>query len=64
MFAGSPSDRERSVYGFVQTRGDGSTRHREGGDEWLATAASRPVPHVSVPAQVPVDPYLTGDPMA
>lgn len=64
MFAGSPSDRERSVYGFVQTRGDGSTRHRDGGDEWLAAAASRPVPHVSVPAQVPVDPYLTGDPMA
>jgi len=64
MFAGSPSDRERSVYGFVQTRGDGSTRHREGGDEWLATAASRPVPHVSVPAEVPVDPYLTGDPTA
>jgi deoxyribodipyrimidine photolyase len=62
MFAGSPSDRERPIYGRVPTRGDGSTRHRDGGAEWLATAASRSPPRVSIPAEVPVDPYLTGEP--
>jgi deoxyribodipyrimidine photo-lyase len=62
MFAGSPTDRERPIYGRVSTRGDGSTRRREGGDVWLAAAASRPAPRVSIPAEVPVDPYLTGDP--
>ncbi|MDY7525843.1 deoxyribodipyrimidine photo-lyase [Sphingomonas sp. 10B4] len=58
MFAGAPTDREGPVYGRVATRGDGSTRHRAGGDAWLATAASRPVPLVSVPGFPPVDPYL------
>jgi deoxyribodipyrimidine photo-lyase len=62
MFAGAPSDREWPIYGRVATRGDGSTRRREGGNEWLATAASRPVPRVSIPTEVPVDPYLTGEP--
>ena len=62
MFGGSPSDRERPVYGSVATRSDGSTRRREGGAEWLASAAARPVPRLSIPAQVPVDPYLTGEP--
>ncbi|MEG3162641.1 deoxyribodipyrimidine photo-lyase [Sphingomonas sp. LB2R24] len=62
MFAGTPADRERPVYGRVTTRGDGSTRHREGGSEWLAAAASRPIPRVSVPITVPVDAYLTGTP--
>lgn len=62
MFAGSPGDRERPVYGRVATRGDGSTRHRDGGAEWLAEAAARPVPAVSVPDAVPADPYLTGHP--
>lgn len=62
MFAGSPSDRERPIYGRVPTRGDGSTRRREGGDVWLAATASRSAPRVSIPAEVPVDPYLTGDP--
>ncbi|WP_298813995.1 hypothetical protein [uncultured Sphingomonas sp.] len=61
MFAGAPAERERAVYGRVATRGDGSTRHREGGAEWLAAAASRAVPAVTVPAEVPVDPYLTGE---
>ncbi|MES2336830.1 MAG: deoxyribodipyrimidine photo-lyase [Pseudomonadota bacterium] len=60
MFAGSPADRERPIYGRVATRGDGSTRHREGGVAWLEAAASRQVPAVSVPATAPVDPYLTG----
>lgn len=62
MFAGSPSDRERPVYGHVPTRGDGSTRQREGGADWLAAAASRSPPRISIPAEVPVDPYLTGEP--
>jgi deoxyribodipyrimidine photo-lyase len=62
MFASSPSDRERPVYGRVATRGDGSTRRRAGGDAWLTAAASRPVPQVSTPVEVPVDPYLTGEP--
>ncbi len=61
MFAGSPLDRDHPIYGRVATRGDGSTRHREGGDAWLAAAASRPVPIVSVPDMAPVDPYLTGE---
>ncbi|MES3100568.1 deoxyribodipyrimidine photo-lyase [Sphingomonas faeni] len=61
MFAGSPADRERPIYGRVATRSDGSTRHRDGGDAWLAGAASRPVPMVSVPTVAPVDPYLTGE---
>ncbi len=62
IFAGSPSDRERPIYGRVAVRGDGSTRRREGGDEWLATAAARPVTRLTIPAEVPVDPYLTGEP--
>ena len=61
-FAGSASDREQPIYGRVATRGDGSTRRREGGDAWLAAAASKPVPRVLTPAEVPVDPYLTGEP--
>ncbi|WP_156677676.1 deoxyribodipyrimidine photo-lyase [Sphingomonas profundi] len=62
MFAGSPSDRERPIYGRVATRGDGSTRRREDGEAWLRAAASRQAPRVSIPAEVPVDPYLTGEP--
>ena len=61
MFAGSPSDRERPIYGRVATRGDGSTRKREGGDAWLAASATRPAPRLSI-EHVPVDPYLTGQP--
>lgn len=61
MFAGSPSDRERAIYGRVATRGDSSTRNRAGGEAWLAAAALRPAPQLSIPAEVPVDPYLTGE---
>jgi deoxyribodipyrimidine photolyase len=61
MFAGAPADRERPVYGLVATRSDGSTRHREGGDAWLAAAAARSALDVSVPDMAPVDPYLTGE---
>jgi len=59
MFGGSPGDRDRPIYGRVASRGDGSTRHREGGAAWLERAASRPVPAVSVPEAVPIGPYLT-----
>jgi len=62
MFAGSPSDRERAIYGRVVTRGDGSTWNRDGGEAWIAAAASRPAPQLSTPAEVPVDPYITGEP--
>jgi deoxyribodipyrimidine photo-lyase len=64
MFAGTPSEHERPIYGRVATRGDGSTRGRSGGDQWLAAAAARAVPRISIPAAVPVDPYLTGEPAA
>lgn len=53
-FGGAPSDSERAVFGRVATRGDGSTRRREGGDAWLARAATRPVPQVSIPAALPI----------
>ena len=62
MFAGAPSDRERPIYGRLSTRGDGSTRGRERGEAWLGPAASRQARRVSIPAEVPVDPYLTGQP--
>jgi deoxyribodipyrimidine photolyase len=62
MFAGSPSDRERPVYGRVAPRGDGSTRRRAGGAEWLEAAANRPAPGIAIPAEIPVDPYLTVEP--
>jgi deoxyribodipyrimidine photo-lyase len=62
MFAGSPSNGERAIYGRVATRGDGSTRSRDGGEAWLAKAALRLVPSIAVPPAVPVDPYLTDEP--
>ena len=60
MFGGSPGDTERPVYGRVATRSDGSTRSRDGGAAWLAKAASRPVPAVSVPADLPRALYAPG----
>lgn len=58
MFGGAPGDRERPIYGRVATRGDGSTRGRDGGAAWLADAASQPVPSVTVPASLPTDRYV------
>jgi deoxyribodipyrimidine photo-lyase len=58
MFSGSPADADRPVYGRIAPRGDGSTRHREGGAAWLAAAAARPAPDVSVPGALPADGYL------
>ena len=57
MFGGSPGDRERSIYGRVMARSDGSTRGRDGGAEWLAEAAARPMPAVSVPDELPRERY-------
>lgn len=57
MFSGSPGYRERPVYGRVATRGDGSTRNRDGGAAWLAKAASRPAPAVDVPIGLPRERY-------
>ena len=58
MFGGAPGDREHPVYGRVATRGDGSTRGREHGAEWLAKAASRTIPAISVPDDLPRGRYL------
>jgi deoxyribodipyrimidine photolyase len=59
MFAGSPDDHGKPIYGKVARRGDGSTRKREGGSAWLAVAASRPIPSVSVPDMLPREAYVT-----
>lgn len=59
MFGGGQGDRDRPIYGRVTTRGDWSTRSRDGGSEWLANAASRAVPAVTIPAALPRRPYLT-----
>lgn len=58
MFGGAPGERERPVYGRVATRGDGSTRARDGGEDWLARAASRPTPAITVPTDLPLERYL------
>jgi deoxyribodipyrimidine photo-lyase len=58
MFAGSPADGEKPVYGRVARRGDGSTRNRDGGPAWLAGAASRATSAVSVPDALPVERYV------
>ena len=58
MFGGGQGDRDRSIYGRVTTRGDWSTRSRNGGSEWLAKAASRPVPAIMLPVDLPRKPYL------
>lgn len=60
MFGGSPADAERPVYGRVATRGDGSIRHRDGGAAWIAVAAARPVPRLSVPDALPIAWYRAG----
>ncbi|HEV2560226.1 MAG TPA: deoxyribodipyrimidine photo-lyase [Microvirga sp.] len=55
----APGYGDRPVYGLVSTRTDRSIRERPGGPAWLARAASRPVPRLSVPDAPPTDPYLT-----
>ncbi|WP_267389250.1 deoxyribodipyrimidine photo-lyase [Sphingomonas sp. GC_Shp_3] len=55
----APGYRDNPIFGMVQTRTDRSIRERPGGPEWLAKAAARAAPKLSVPEQVPEDPYLT-----
>ncbi|UAJ08956.1 deoxyribodipyrimidine photo-lyase [Polymorphobacter megasporae] len=60
MFGGGQGDRDRPIYGRVTSRGDWSTRSRDGGSEWLAKAALSTVPDVTIPAGLPRKPYLAG----
>ncbi len=55
----SPGYRDLPIYGLVSTKSDKSIRERPNGPAWLANAAARPVPRLSVPDAVPVNPYLT-----
>ena len=55
----APGYRDAPIFGLVQTRTDRSIRDRPGGPEWLAKAAARPAPRLSVPERVPQDPYLS-----
>jgi deoxyribodipyrimidine photo-lyase len=55
----APGYRDNPVYGLVQTRTDRSIRDRPGGPEWIAKAAARAAPRLSVPARAPEDPYLS-----
>ena len=54
----APGYRDNPIYGLVQTRTDRSIRERPGGPEWLAKAAARPAPRLSVPDRPPTDPYI------
>jgi deoxyribodipyrimidine photo-lyase len=54
----APGYRDNPIYGLVQTRTDRSIRERPGGPEWLAKAAARPAPRLSVPDRPPTDPYV------
>ena len=54
----APGYRDNPIYGLVQTRTDRSIRERPGGPEWLAKAAARPAPRLSVPDRPPMAPYL------
>jgi len=55
----APGYRDNPIYGLVQKRTDRSIRDQPGGPAWLAEAAARPGPRLSVPDSVPKDPYLT-----
>ena len=55
----APGYRDNPIYGLVQTRTDRSIRERPGGSEWLAKAAARPAPRLSVPDRPPMDPYVS-----
>ena len=54
----APGYRDNPIYGLVQTRTDRSIRERPEGPEWLAKAAARPAPRLSVPDRPPMDPYV------
>ena len=59
--AGSPGRDGPPIYGKVPTRSDGSTRHRDGGPEWLRAAATRTAPEPTLPSSLPSALYLTGE---
>jgi deoxyribodipyrimidine photo-lyase len=55
----APGYGDRPIYGLVSTRTDRSIRERPNGPQWIAAAAARPAPRLTVPDKPPVDPYLT-----
>lgn len=57
---GTPGRDGPAIYGKVPDRSDGSTRRRPDGPAWIAAAASRPQPDVTVPDALPTDLYLDG----
>jgi deoxyribodipyrimidine photo-lyase len=59
--AGSPGRDGPPIYGKVPTRSDGSTRHRDGGPEWLRDAATRTAPEPTLPSSLPSGLYLSGE---
>ena len=54
-FGAARGAREAPVYGTVARRGDAAIRRRTG-DAWIAEAASREVPRVSVPERATLEP--------
>ena len=50
-FGAARGARDAPVYGTVARRGDGAIRRRAG-DAWVAAAATRPAPRVSVPDEI------------
>lgn len=47
------------IFGLVPSRTD-KTLRKVNGDDWFAAGAARETPAIDVPAEPPVDPYLTG----
>ncbi|UAJ12943.1 deoxyribodipyrimidine photo-lyase [Glacieibacterium megasporae] len=57
MFGGAPASRDVLVYGRVSTRSDDAICGRANGPTWVATAATRLAPEVSVPDGPRIDDY-------
>ena len=54
----APAYGPNAIFGLVQTRTDRSIRQRPGRPEWIAKAAARAGPRLSVPVGPVTDPYL------
>ena len=54
-----PGYRRNPIYGLVPSRND-KTLRKVNGDQWFAKGAARSAPDLAIPAEPPVDPYLTG----
>ena len=54
-----PGYRRSDIFGIVSSRNDKNLR-KVNGDQWFAQGAARLVPDLAIPAEPPVDPYLTG----